>query len=103
MLEKIINIWDKYWMLFMQGLGITLLLSLIIVIVGTSGLPAGDVQTQQLENCKDPAVKYSGRHLRGDCQRNAYASAAVFLLLYASHGVSKNEFKPVVCATVACA
>ena len=35
MLEKIINIWDKYWMLFMQGLGITLLLSLIIVIVGT--------------------------------------------------------------------
>ena len=35
MIEKIVQIWDRYWMLFMQGLGVTLLLSLVIVIVGT--------------------------------------------------------------------
>lgn len=34
MLENIIKIWDKYWILFINGLGVTLLLSLITVIAG---------------------------------------------------------------------
>ena len=55
MLEKIINIWDKYWMLFMQGLGITLLLSLIIVIVGT--LLGFLVAMFRLSNCKIAKIR----------------------------------------------
>ena len=34
MINNIIQIWEKYWILFVQGLGITLLLSLITVIMG---------------------------------------------------------------------
>lgn len=34
MIENMIRVWDKYWILFMQGLGVTLLLSLITVIMG---------------------------------------------------------------------
>lgn len=34
MLDNIIRVWDKYWILFVQGLGITLVLSLLTVIAG---------------------------------------------------------------------
>ena len=34
MIENIIRVWDKYWILFIQGLGITLLLSLVTVVAG---------------------------------------------------------------------
>ena len=34
MIENLIRVWDKYWILFLQGLGITLLLSLITVVAG---------------------------------------------------------------------
>lgn len=34
MIENIIKLWDKYWILFLQGLGVTMILSLITVICG---------------------------------------------------------------------
>ncbi|MDO4266328.1 MAG: amino acid ABC transporter permease [Eubacteriales bacterium] len=34
MIDNIVRVWDKYWILFVQGLGVTLLLSLITVICG---------------------------------------------------------------------
>ena len=34
MVENIIRVWDKYWILFIQGLGVTIVLSLITVIMG---------------------------------------------------------------------
>ena len=33
-IDNMVRVWDKYWILFVQGLGITLLLSLITVIMG---------------------------------------------------------------------
>lgn len=34
MAANIVRVWDKYWILFIQGLGITILLSLVTVIMG---------------------------------------------------------------------
>ncbi len=35
MIENIVRVWEKYWPLFVQGIGMTLLLSAIIVLCGS--------------------------------------------------------------------
>ena len=100
MLEKIINIWDKYWMLLCRDLEYPSL-SLIIVIVGTSGLPAGDVQTQQLENCKDPAVNTVAGIYVEIVRGTPMLLQLYFFYFMLPMAFPKMNLSPVVCATVA--
>ena len=102
MIEKIVQIWDRYWMLFMQGLGVTLLLSLVIVIVGT--LLGFLLAMLRLSNWK--IVKIRPLNTLAGIYVEIVRGTPMLLQLYFFYfmlpmAFPKMNLSPVVCATVA--